>query len=479
MVPAGRHHRLRSGGPAAKRLAAGARRFFPAALRRDPDDRWAAAFGRIAGYSFAVAVVTGMLLLPYFRASMAPVVYRGSYAKLDGLPVSRAFASVLTVSFDIRGGLLIRQVHHWAADVFVAAICLRLLRAFFRGRFTGRALRSWLIWTALLPLGLLTAYTGTILPDDGVSGGSLSVITGVLLSIPLIGTHLVYAIFGGAPPGHQIIGRDYWVHIIVLPALAGLLLAGLRPARRPALGRPRRAGRGRLEVDPLLPFTGAVLVLLGTLAQVNPVWLIGPFQAGSISSGSAPDWYMGFLDGALRIMPAWEVPIAGHRLALGVLIAGLVVLGVFFTVLAAYPLVDRRVTGQRPPRGLLPPSPGDPANRTAVGAAGISFYGLLWAASANDQIAYHLYVPLYTVTWIFRVLVLAGPVLAFFLTRVFSHALGDLRRDEELHGRETGRIVMNPQGGYTEIREPVQRTEALAAASSARAVTTSSADDRS
>ena len=397
------------------------------------------------------------------------MVYRGSYAKLDGLPVSRAFASVLAVSFDVRGGLLIRQVHHWAADLFVAAICLRLLRAFFRGRFTGRALRNWLIWTALLPLGLLTAYTGTILPDDGLSGGSLSVITGVLLSIPLIGTHLVYAIFGGAPPGHQVIGRDYWVHIIVLPALAGLLLAGLRP------GRPRRDGQGRLGVDPLLPFTGAVLVLLGTLAQVNPVWLIGPFQAGSISSGSVPDWYMGFLDGALRIMPAWEVPIAGHRLALGVLIPGLVVLAVFFTVLAAYPPADRRVTGQRPPRGLLPPSPGDPANRTAAGAAGISFYGLLWAAAANDQIAYHLYIPLYTVTWIFRVLVLAGPVLAFFLTRVFSHALEDRRRDEELHGRETGRLVMNPQGGYTEIREPVQRTEPLAAASSARAVTASSA----
>ena len=222
-----------------------------------------------------------------------------------------------------------------------------------------------------------------------------------------------------------------------------------------------------------------MLVLLGTLAQVNPVWLIGPFQAGSISSGAAPDWYMGFLDGALRIMPAWEVPIAGHRLALGVLIAGLVVLGAFFTALAAYPLVDRRITGQRSQRGLLPASPGDPANRTAVGAAGISFYGLLWAASANDQIAYHLHIPLYTVTWIFRVLVLAGPVLAFFLTRVFSHALEDLRRDEELHGRETGRIVMNPQGGYTEIREPVQRTEPLPAASSAAAVTASSADDRS
>jgi ubiquinol-cytochrome c reductase cytochrome b subunit len=312
------------------------------------------------------------------------------------------------------------------------------------------------------------------LPDDGLSGGSLSVITGVLQSIPLIGTHLVLWVFGGTPPGHRVIGRDYWVHILVLPVLAGLLLvaAGLRAAP----GRPRLPRR--LRVDPLLPFTCAVLVLLGTLAQINPVWLIGPYQPGSISSGAAPDWYMGFLDGALRIMPAWELSIAGHPLSLGVLTAGLLVPAVFFTALALYPLADRKVTGRRPPRGLLPPQPGDPARRTAAGAAGISFYWLLWAAAANDQIAYHLHVPLYTVTWIFRVLVLAGPVLAFALTRMFCRALEDRRRDEQLHGRETGRIVMTPQGGYTEIREPARPAAPLAAAP-ARAVTAPGPHDQS
>jgi ubiquinol-cytochrome c reductase cytochrome b subunit len=156
-------------------------------------------------------------------------------------------------------------------------------------------------------------------------------------------------------------------------------------------------------------------------------------------------------------MPAWELTIAGHPLALGVLLPGLVVPALFFTGLAAYPFADRWILGERPPRGLLPPKPADPANRTAAGVAGVAFYGLLWAASANDQIAYHLQVPLYTVTWMFRVLVLAWPALAFLLTRVFCHALADRRRDEELHGRETGRIVMDPRGGYTEIREPARR----------------------
>jgi ubiquinol-cytochrome c reductase cytochrome b subunit len=439
-------------GPAVERLAARTQRLVPDALRRDPQDRWAAVFGRIAGYSFAVAVVTGVLLLPFFRPSMTALVYRGSYRLLDGTTVSQAYQSVLAISFDVRGGLLIRQVHHWSADLFVAAVILRLLRMFFRGRFSGRARPDWLIWVALLPLGMLTAYSGTILPDDGLSGGSLGVITGVMESVPLIGTHLVFWIFGGAPPGHRIIGFDYWVHILVLPAMAGaLLLLSFRPRLRwPVQLNPVR-------LDPLLLFTCAALVMLGTIAQINPVWLIGPFQPGSISSGAVPDWYMWFLDGPLRLMPAWELSVAGHPVALGVLIAGLVVPGLFFTCLALYPAVDRRISGGRPPHGLLPPKPADLANRTAAGVAGLTFYGLLTAAATNDQIAYRLHLDLYAVTWTFRVLVLTGPVLAFLLTRMFCHALADRRRDEDLHGRETGRIVMNPQGGYTEIREPAHR----------------------
>lgn len=436
------------------------RRPVRAALRRDPDDRWAAAFGLIAWCSFAVAVVTGILLLPFFRPSMATVMYHGSYAKFDGVPMSQAFRSVLAISFDVKGGLLFRQVHHWSANVFVAAVCLRLLRTFFRGRFSGRAGLDWLIWVTLLPLGMLVAYTGTILPDDGLSGGSLSVITGVLLSVPLIGTHLVSWIFGGAPPGHDIIGRDYWVHILVLPVVAGaLLLLSLRLSPRwPHRARP----------VPLFLFTCGALALLGTIAQINPVWLIGPYQPGSISSGAAPDWYMGFLDGALRIMPAWEVQVAGHPLMLSVVIPGLVVPALFFTGLALYPVTDRWLVGERPPRGLLPPRPAGPANRIAVGAAGVTFYGLLWAASANDQIAYHLHLDLYTVTWSFRVLVLAGPALAFLIVRAICHALADRRYDEDLHGRETGRIVMNSRGGYTEIREPVRQPALSSADPAAR-----------
>ncbi|HEV2252406.1 MAG TPA: cytochrome b N-terminal domain-containing protein [Streptosporangiaceae bacterium] len=420
-------------------------------VRADPDDRWAAVFGRIAAYSFLVALVSGILLLPFFQPSMTPVVYHGSYHKLDGLTMSRAYQSTLNISFDVRGGLLIRQMHHWSADLFVAAVCLRLIRVFFRGRFR---LPDWLIWVGLLLAGMLAGFSGAILPDDMLSGGSLSVFTGVILSLPLVGTHAAMLIFGWSVPGHVIIPRDYWLHVVVLPAvLGGLLLLSYRNAR----SRPFR----RWRVDPMLPFTGAVLVALGAAAQINPVWLYGPYQPGSISSGAVPDWYMGFLDGALRIMPAWELSIGGHPLSLDVLVPAVIVPGLFFTLVAAYPLLDRWICGGRPPRGprrgrpgtLLPPEPADPANRIGVGVAGITLYGLLWAAAANDEIAYHLQISLYTVTWVFRILVLIGPVLAFALTRMICHVVQARRRDEDEHGIETGRIVMTPAGGFAEIRE--------------------------
>jgi ubiquinol-cytochrome c reductase cytochrome b subunit len=422
-------------------------------LHADPDDRWAAAFGRIAVYSFLVALVTGILLLPFFRPSMTPVVYHGSYRKLDGLTMSRAYQSTLNISFDVRGGLLIRQVHHWSADLFVAAVCLRLIRVFFRGRFQRL---NWLIWVGLLPVGMLAGWSGTLLPDDMLSGGSLSLLTGVTLSLPVVGTHLAVLIFGGSFPGHVIIPRAYWVHIVVLPAVLGALLLlsyrSGRPRRQPS-GQPRAVRIRR--VDPLLPFTGAVLVALGAAAQINPVWLLGPYQPGSISAGSVPDWYMGFLDGALRIMPAWELSFGGHPLSLDVLIPAVIVPGLFFTVVAGYPLLAGWIVGGRPPRGLLAPKPADPANRIGVGVAGITLYGLLWAAAANDEIAYHLHISVYTVTWVFRVLVLTGPVLAFALARMIRHVAATRRREEAEHGIETGRIMMTPEGGFTEIREPV------------------------
>jgi quinol---cytochrome-c reductase cytochrome b subunit len=454
--------------------------------RRGRADRWSAMFGQIAVYSFVMTAISGVFLLFYFKPGMTAVTYHGSYRKLDGVPMSEAYRSTLDLSFDMRGGLLMRQIHHWAALLFVAAVCGYLLRLYFTGAFRRRRWLDWAVWVTMLALGMVAGLSGTILPDDSMSGGSLDVLQGVTLSVPVIGSHLALWIFGGDFPGHEIIGRAYWVHVAVLPAVMVALLVllrwrGWRGSGRwrgwRALGRPRRRGgrrhdrgqrgaRGWPLVTPapmvMFLFTCAALVLLGTFAQINPVWLVGPYQPGSISAGAVPGWYMGFVDGALRIMPGWEISVAGHPLTLAVLVPGVLMPGAFFTLLAAYPLLDRKLTADP-----LIERPREAATRTAVGAAGITFYGMLWAAAANDEIAYHLRVPLYAVSWFFRIAVLVGPVLAFGVTQRLC--LGLARRDqyEAEHGRETGRIVMSPDGGYHEIREAVRRPVAAVASAAA------------
>ncbi len=381
-------------------------------------DYWSLLFGEIALYTFVVLAATGVYLAVFFDPAMKRAAYHGSYGPLRGVPVSRAYESALHLSFDIRGGLLMRQIHHWAALIFVAAVCLQLLRLFFTGAFRWPRRLNWLIWVTLLLLGMAAGWTGTILPDDMLSGGSLALLQGVLQSIPVVGTHLTLGLFGGEIPGHQIIPRLYWLHVLLLPAAIAVLFALRRwLARRHRRARsPRPAGSGRRGSFRNAPATSmamffatcGVLALLGALAQIDPIWRLGPYRPGTTTAGAVPDWYMGFLDGALRIMPGWELDVAGHPLTLAVLVPALIVPGAFFTFLAAYPLLERRLTGDRGLHDMLD-RPRDTPTRTAVGAAGITFYGLLWAAAGNDQIAYHFHLDLYAVTWFFRAAVFAGP----------------------------------------------------------------------
>jgi ubiquinol-cytochrome c reductase cytochrome b subunit len=431
---------------------------------RVQEDRWSFLFGKLALGTFVVLAATGVVLAVFLDPSMERVIYHGSYGPLRGVPVSRAYASALHLSFDVRGGMLLRQVHQWAALIFVAAVCLQLLRLFFTGAFRRPGGLNWLIWVSLLPLGMALGWTGSILPDDMLSGGSLGLLQGVVQSIPVAGTRLMLWLFGGAVPGHRIIPLLYWVHVLILPvAIAGLFAIQGRLSRRHGYGRFRGlTGSGRRAAFFGAPAaasaavffaTCGLLTLLGALVQISPIWLYGPYQPGGITSGAVPDWYMGFLDGALRIMPAWEVQIAGHPLTLAVLVPGLIVPGVFFTLLAGYPLLERRMAGDRAAHYRLDRMR-DAATRTAVGVAGITFYGLLWAAAANDQIAFHFRLDLYAVTWFFRVAVIVGPLLAYTITQRICLGLSRRDRDEAEHGRPTGRIEMTPDGAFREITEP-------------------------
>lgn len=444
---------------------------------------WSFMFAEVAIWSFVVLVVTGLFLMVFYDPGMSPVLYQGVYTPLRGIPVSEAYDSTMRLSLEVRGGLLVRQTHHWATIVFVAAIALQLLRMFVTGAFRRPRTVQWLIWVTLLPLGMAAGETGNILPDDMLSGGSLWLIQSALLSIPVVGTSAVQLLFGSEFPGKSIIPVMYWVHALVIPAAVAVLL-GAREllVRRHGHSRFAASAPGRRSARPLMAgATIGVLVILGMGFQIAPIWLYGPAGPGQISAGSVPDWYMGFLDGALRIMPGWELTLGGYTLSLAVLVPALIMPGVFFTVLAGYPMAERLVVrrlarydalGRPKTRSRMAAEwtgpavldrPREAPLKTGVAAAGVAFYGLLWAAAANDQLAHEFQLSVEAVTIFFRFAVLIGPVIAFWVTRRLCLGLQLRDRYVRDHGPESGVIVRSEQGAFHDRSEDHDRRPAVTA----------------
>jgi ubiquinol-cytochrome c reductase cytochrome b subunit len=437
-------------------------------LRKVFPDHWSFMLGEIALWSFVILLLTGTFLSLFFVPSMSEVVYHGSYVKLDGITMSQAYQSTLNISFDVRGGLLIRQIHHWAADLFMAAILLHMLRVFFTGAYRKPRELNWLIGIGLFALGLLEGLFGYSLPDDQLSGAGLRVFEGILQGIPVVGTYLAFFLFGGPFPGSSIVTRMYILHVLLIP---GLILA-LVTAHLFIMVHQKHTqmpGRGRTEKNvvgqPFFPyflvkggawffFIFGALVLLATFAQINPVWIYGPYVPVAISSASQPDFYMGLLDGALRVMPSWEISFLGHTLTLSVLIPFAVPLTVVLGGAALWPFFERWATGDRSSHHVND-RPRNAPVRTATGVAAMTFYGVLWAESASDVIADNLHISLYTITWIARVMVFLGPVLAYVITKRLC--LGLQRKDagELLHGYESGIIRQLPDGRFVEVHKPV------------------------
>ncbi|MEW2353811.1 cytochrome bc complex cytochrome b subunit [Spirillospora sp. NPDC029432] len=434
-------------------------------IRKAFPDHWSFLLGEIAMYSFVIILLTGVFLTLFFKPSMTEVVYEGSYQHLRGVRMSEAYASTLHISFDVRGGLLMRQIHHWATIVFMAAIVVHLLRNFFTGAFRKPRELNWLIGIVLFMLVMVNGLFGYSLPDDLLSGTGLRILEGVLLGIPVVGTYAQMFLFGGEFPGDLIIPRLYIIHVLLIP---GLLLA-LIPLHAvvltwmqthtqfPGKGSTNRTVYGYQFFPVFIGKTTAFFLwvfaataLLATFFQINPIWLFGPYDPGAISAGSQPDWYMGWLEGALRIMPAWEINAFGHTIAMSVVVPALVVPGILFTGLAAYPFLERWVTGDKEIHHLLD-RPRDVPARTGIGMGGVVFYGVLWAAGGNDVIAHTFQIPLFWTTWFFRAAIILGPVLAYAVT--YRICLGLQRRDAALieHGLETGIIVQSADGEFSEV----------------------------
>ncbi|CAL4859482.1 cytochrome bc complex cytochrome b subunit [Microbacterium sp. MM2322] len=431
-------------------------------------DHWSFMLGEIALWSFVVVFLSGSFLTFFFEASMAPTHYSGAYAPLRGIEMSAALESTLNISFDLRGGLLVRQLHHWAALLFIAAIGVHMLRVFFTGAFRKPRELNWVIGFVLFVLAMALGFTGYSLPDDLLSGNGLRIIDGMIKGIPLIGTWTSYLLFGGEFPGTAIVSRLYTLHILLLP----LILIALIAAHLMLMiinKHTQFAGPGRTNDNvvgyPMVPIymskmggflfiTFGVLVLIASLFTINPIWNYGPYDPSPVSAGTQPDWYIGFADGALRLAPSnLDLVLFDHTFSFGILLP-LTVLALFIVLVAVYPFIEAWVTGDKREHHIAQ-RPRHAPTRTAIGVAGVIFYAVLWAAASSDIIATHFSLTMEGVIHSLQALLFVGPIVGYFVTKRIAIALQKKDREIALHGYESGRIVRLPGGEYIEVHQPV------------------------
>ena len=435
-------------------------------------DHWSFMLGEVALYSFVAILLSGTFLTFFFDPSMTEVHYDGSYVPLKGIEMSVAMASTLDISFDIRGGLLMRQVHHWAALLFVAAIGLHMLRVFFTGAFRKPREINWVIGFLLFILAMAEGFTGYSLPDDLLSGNGLRIIDGMVKGIPVVGTWISYLLFGGEFPGTDIVGRLFVLHIMLLPAIL-IAALGLHLVLMVINKHTQFAGPGRTNDNvvgvPIMPIFAAkaggfffvvfgVIVLISSFFTINPIWVYGPYDPSPVSAGTQPDWYIGFADGALRLVPpGWEFVLWDFTLSLNVLVP-VIVLGLFIVIVALYPFIEAWITGDKREHHIAERPRNNPS-RTAIGAAGVTFYAVLWAAASSDLIATHFMLAVEGVLHAMQALLIFGPIVAYIIAKHVCIALQKKDREIALHGYESGRIVRLPGGEYIEVHQPLSEYE--------------------
>ncbi|MEO6942694.1 MAG: ubiquinol-cytochrome c reductase cytochrome b subunit [Terrimesophilobacter sp.] len=435
-------------------------------------DHWSFMLGEVALYSFIAILLSGTFLTFFFEPTMTQIHYDGSYVPLKGIEMSAAYASTLDISFDIRGGLLMRQVHHWAALLFVAAIGLHMLRVFFNGSFRKPRELNWIIGFVLFILAMGEGFTGYSLPDDLLSGNGLRIIDGMVKGIPLAGTWISYLLFGGEFPGSVIVPRLYSLHILLLPAILVAAL-GLHLLLMVINKHTQYAGPGRTNDNvvgvPIMPNFAAkaggfffvvfgVIVLISSFFTINPIWNYGPYDPSPISAGTQPDWYIGFADGALRLVPpGLEFVLWGHTWSFNILIP-LIVIGIFIVAVMLYPFIEAWITGDKREHHITE-RPRNAPTRTAIGAAGVTFYAVLWAAAASDILATHFHLTIEAVTHSLQALLILGPIIAYLVTKRVCLALQKKDREIALHGYESGRMVRLPGGQYVEVHKELSDYE--------------------
>ena len=427
---------------------------------------WSFMLGEMALYSFIILLLTGIYLALFFDPSITKVIYDGTYAPLNGVEMSSAYASALDLSFEVRGGLFIRQMHHWAALLFMMSMVAHMLRIFFTGAFRRPREANWIIGCTLILLGMIEGFLGYSLPDDLLSGVGLRIMSAIILTIPVIGTWLHWAIFDGDFPSDLMLDRFYILHVLVIPGIILALIAAhvlivwfQKHTQFPGPGRAENNVVG-VRIMPVFAtkaigmglMVAGVLALMSGLLTINAIWLLGPYNPSQVSAGSQPDIYMLWTDGLARVMPAWELYLGKYTIpgAFWVVVVAMIMV----ILLIAYPFIEKKMTGDDAHHNLLQ-RPRDVPVRSGLGAMAISFFVLVTISGGNDHVAHFFQISLNAMTWVGRIGLIVVPPIAYFLT--YKICVGLQRSDREVleHGIETGVLKQLPNGAFIEVHQPL------------------------
>lgn len=427
---------------------------------------WSFMLGELALYSFVILILSGVYLTLFFDPSMSKVIYDGAYAPLNGVEMSAAYQAALDISFEVRGGLFIRQVHHWAALMFAVSIMVHMMRIFFTGAFRKPREANWVIGCVLLLLSVAEGFMGYSLPDDLLSGVGLRIMSAIIVGLPIVGTWMHWIMFGGDFPGMIIIPRLYIAHVLIIPGILLALIAAhlalvwfQKHTQFPGAGRTENNVVG-VRILPIFGLKAAsfglitfgFISLLAGLFQINAIWTLGPYNPSQVSAGSQPDIYMLWTDGAARVMPAWELYLGPYTIP-GVFWVA-VMLGILVALLFAYPWIEQKLTGDDAHHNLLQ-RPRDVPVRTGLGVMALSFYVVLTISGGNDHVAHFFDISLNAMTWAGRIGLILVPPIAYFVTHRICVGLQRSDRDVLEHGIETGTIRQLPSGGFIEVHQPL------------------------
>jgi ubiquinol-cytochrome c reductase cytochrome b subunit len=386
---------------------------------------WSFLLGEVAVFSLVILVLTGTFLTFFYRPNVEMITYTGSNPVFNGRTLPAAFESIVRLSSDVNGGLLFRRLHRGASHLFIATVVLHMLRVMLTGAFRKPRELNYFVGIGLLTLAFGAGFTGYSLPYDSLAGTGIRIAYTELLSLPLIGDRVAFWIFGGAFPTGDVIPRFFVLHVMVLPAtiIGAISLHLFMVYRQKHTQFPRLGVDGHNLVlgKPLWPlqvaesttlflWTGGLLAAAAVLIPWSDVSLLGPYVPGEVGNNAQPDWFLFWLEGALRIFPPLEFTIPPGIVISGPFVAGVVLPGLIFTFLALYPFLEKRVYGLEGEWHVLQ-NPLEIPLRAGVMLGVFSGLLILSAAATNDILSRMLGVPIEVITWISRIAVLVVPVL--------------------------------------------------------------------